>query len=60
MSEKKKPEYSVKYIYTDINFEEVGKKVLNLRRQYPNNQKFGDEVDKFLMSNEKHSTFPDV
>ena len=41
-----------------ITHQDLGKKVLELRKKYPNNKDFGDEIEKFLIKNKGCPTFP--
>jgi len=50
----------VKYTYSSLSFEQLGKKVLELRSEYPNNKEFGDEIEKFLLKNKGCPTFPGI
>jgi hypothetical protein len=52
--------HNVKYSYRNISHDELGKKVLELRKQYPNNQEFGNAIEKFLLSNKGCPTFPGI
>ena len=50
----------VEYTYVGVNFEKLGRKVLELRKQYPNNQEFGNEIATYLMNNKGCPTFPGI
>jgi hypothetical protein len=50
----------VKYNYVSINYEKLGRKVLELKKQYPNNQEFGNEISKYIMNNKGCPTFPGI
>ncbi len=52
--------HDVKYVYTTLSFEQLGKKVLELRKNYPNNKEFGDAIEKFLLKNKGCPTFPGI
>ena len=52
--------HDVKYVYTTLRFEQLGKKVLELRKDYPNNKEFGDAIEKFLSKHKGCPTFPGI
>jgi hypothetical protein len=41
--------HDVNYTYETVSLEQIGKEVLKLRKQYPNNQDFGNAIETFLL-----------
>ena len=41
--------HNVNYMYETASLEQIGKEVLKLRKQYPNNQDFGNAIETFLL-----------
>ena len=41
--------HDVNYTYETASLEQIGKEVLRLRKQYPNNQDFGNAIETFLL-----------
>ena len=52
--------HNVNYTYATLSFESLGKKVMELREQYPNDQEFGNAINKFLLKHRGCPTFPGV
>ena len=52
--------HDVNYIYSPISFADLGKKVLELRKQYPNNGELGDAIESFLLEHAGCPTFPGI
>lgn len=43
-----------------VNHAEIGKKVLELRKKYSNNQEFGNAIERYLLNKEDYPTFPGI
>lgn len=41
--------HDVNYTHETVSLEQIGKEVLKLRKQYPNNQDFGNAIETFLL-----------
>jgi len=41
--------HNINYTYETASLEQIGKEVLKLRKQYPNNQDFGNAIETFLL-----------
>jgi hypothetical protein len=41
--------HNVNYMHETASLEQIGKEVLKLRKQYPNNQDFGNAIETFLL-----------
>ena len=39
----------VTYVHKTPSLEQIGKEILKLRKQYPNNQDFGNAIETFLL-----------
>lgn len=52
--------YSYKSNNDKVNYAEIGKKVLELRKKYSNNQEFGNAIERYLLNKEDYPTFPGI
>tara|TARA_R110000851_G_scaffold100671_16_gene216411 strand:- start:2876 stop:3079 length:204 start_codon:yes stop_codon:yes gene_type:complete len=52
--------HDVNYVYPSVSLAELGQKVLELRKKYPNNAEFGNAVESFLLKNKTCSIFPGI
>ena len=53
-----KASHNVNYKYITLSYETLGKKVLELREKYPNDQEFGQAINTLLLENKGHPTYP--
>ena len=55
-----KASHNVNYKYVTLSYEALGRKVLELRKKYPNDQEFGQAVNTLLLENRGCPTYPGI